>query len=108
MLLLEQDVRPLQLLQPPNLPQRRHPHVSRRAAQHPLAHLLAPLRQHERVNVQRGGHCLDLKPRLRWLGDDRSVGMGREKAEKRIGDWCRPLERGQVTCSRNHAKRGVA
>jgi len=64
MLLLEQGVRPLQLLQPPDLARCRHPQLPPPPAQYPVAHLLAPLRQHERMNVQRRRHRLHLDPGL--------------------------------------------
>src|SRR6266581_2250838 len=55
----------LELLQPADLAWRRH--VDRGSAlppQPPLAHRLPPPREHERVNVERGGNRLDLHPTL--------------------------------------------
>src|SRR5213595_909413 len=58
-------MRTLELLQPADLAWRRH--VDRRPAlppQPPLAHRLPPPREHERVNVERGGDRLHLHPAL--------------------------------------------
>src|SRR5207247_11413243 len=63
--LLQERMRTLELLQPADLAWRRH--VDRGPAlppQPPLAHRLPPPREHERVNVERGGDRLHLHPAL--------------------------------------------
>src|SRR6266571_8849860 len=65
MLLLQERMRALELLQPADLAWRGH--VDRGPAlppQPPLTHGLPPPREHERVNVERGGDRLDLHPPL--------------------------------------------
>src|SRR5262245_40652000 len=68
MLLLQQPVLALQLLQPADLSNARSlrpswRHLRDPRPQTPFTKLLTPLRQHERVDVERLGHRLDLNPR---------------------------------------------
>ena len=65
MLLLQQRMRPLQRLQPLQLPGRGHPHRRghRNATpQHPLPGFLTPLRQHEGMDLQGIGYVLPQDP----------------------------------------------
>lgn len=64
MLLLQQGMGSLQSLQTLHLSQRGDLEGTPFAPQHSIAYLLAPLRQHERMNIQRRCDRLHLNPRL--------------------------------------------
>src|SRR5439155_9231081 len=64
MLLLQERMRALERLEPTDLPRRGHLHRPPLPAEDPGAHFLPPPRQHERMNVERGGHRLHLHTTL--------------------------------------------
>src|SRR6266705_2260362 len=62
MLLLQERMRALERLKPPDLPRRGELHGHSLPAEAPVAHFLPPPRQHARMHVERGGHRLHLHP----------------------------------------------
>src|SRR2546426_3682182 len=64
MLLLQERMRALERLEPTDLPRRGHLHRPPLPPEDPGAHFLPPPRQHERMNVERGGHRLHLHTTL--------------------------------------------
>src|SRR5437867_9668230 len=57
-------MRALKRLKPADLPWRGQLHGHSLPAEDPVTHFLPPPRQHERMNVERGGHRLHLHPAL--------------------------------------------
>src|SRR3989442_13528855 len=64
MLLLQERMRALERLEPTDPPRRGHLPRPPLPAEDPGAHFLPPPRQHERMNVERGGHRLHLHTTL--------------------------------------------
>src|SRR5437588_887838 len=90
----------LELLQPADLAWRcymdRGPALS---PQLPLAHRLPPPREHERVNVERGGHRLDLHPTLPTQPDGGGLELHTVFLNLlRTRSWHRHLPQGRWKC----------